>query len=93
MPHATEVGIRPSQMELDGDLAPPERGKAAPTFLPMSIVAKRLDWMDQDVRRPRPADIALQGTRTPPQKRGTAAPTFRYLIVYCGQKVAHLSYC
>jgi len=39
----TEVGLGPGHivLELDGDLAPTERGTAAPTFRPMSIVAKR----------------------------------------------------
>jgi len=92
MPHATKVGIRPSQMELDGDLALPERGKAAPLFCPCLL---RLDWMDQDVRRYASArrHCITGDSNSPPQKRDTAAPTFRPLIVYCGQKVAHLSYC
>jgi len=43
MPLATEVGLGPGNVVLDGDPAPPtERGTAAPpTFQPMSIVAKR----------------------------------------------------
>ena len=40
-----EVGLSPGHIVLDGDLAlPPQKeGTAAPTFQPMSIVAKRLD--------------------------------------------------
>jgi len=38
----THVGLGPGHIVLDGDLAPPtERGTAAPTFRPMSIVAER----------------------------------------------------
>jgi len=37
-----EVGLGPSHIVLDGDpAAPTERGTAAPTFRPMSIMAKR----------------------------------------------------
>jgi len=36
------VGLGPGDIVLDGDLAPPtERGMAAPTFRPMSVVAIR----------------------------------------------------
>jgi len=37
MPFGTDVGLGPGHIVLDGDTALP----AAPTFLPMSIVAKR----------------------------------------------------
>jgi len=36
-----EVGLGPGHIVIDGDPAPPERGMAAPSFRPMSIVAKR----------------------------------------------------
>jgi len=42
MPLGTEVGLGPGHIVLDGDPAPIERGTEAPTFLPVSIVAKRL---------------------------------------------------
>ena len=43
LPHGTEVGLHPGNIVLDVDPASPpmERGTAAPTFWPMSIVAKR----------------------------------------------------
>jgi len=41
MPLGTEVGLGPSDIVLDGDPAPLEMGTAAPTFRPMSVVAKR----------------------------------------------------
>jgi len=44
MPLGTEVGLCPDHIVLDGDSAPPpkKRGTAAPTFRPMSILAKRI---------------------------------------------------
>jgi len=41
MPLGMEVGLGLGDIVLDGDPAPPERGTAAPSFRPMSIVAKR----------------------------------------------------
>ena len=43
MPLGTEVGLGPGDIVLYGDPAPPpmERGTAAPTFWPVSIVAKQ----------------------------------------------------
>jgi len=40
---ATEVGLGPGDILLDGDLDLTERGTAAFHFPPMYIVAKRLD--------------------------------------------------
>ena len=37
----TQVGLGPGEIVLDVDPAPPDRGTAAPTFLPMSLMAKR----------------------------------------------------
>jgi len=43
MPLGTEVGLDPGDIVLDGDPAPPtEKGKAPPTFRPMSTVAKQV---------------------------------------------------
>ena len=46
MPLGTDVGLSPHDIELDGNPAPrsPKRGRSPlPNFLPMTIVAKRLD--------------------------------------------------
>jgi len=45
MPLAKEVGLGAGYIVLDGDPAPlpPKKGTQAPTFWPMSVVAKRLD--------------------------------------------------
>jgi len=42
MPLNTEVNLGPGDVVLDGVRTPPKRG-TAPSFRPMSIVAKRLD--------------------------------------------------
>ena len=42
MPLGMEVGLGPVDFVLDGDPAPPKKG-TAPNYLPMSVVAKRLD--------------------------------------------------
>jgi len=56
-------------------------------------------WMDQDVTwhggrpRPKPHYVRWASSSAPPlQKWGTAA-TYFSVHVYCGQTVAHLSYC
>jgi len=38
-----EVGLAPGLMVLDGTQFPHKRDTAAPTFRPISVVAKRLD--------------------------------------------------
>ena len=44
MPLGMEVGLGPGDFVLDGDPAPsPQGAQLPPSFLPMSIVAKRLD--------------------------------------------------
>ena len=44
MPIGTEVGVGPGDIVVDGDpaLPLPKRGTTAPTFQPMSVVAKWL---------------------------------------------------
>jgi len=54
----------------------------------MSVVAKRPLSMEVDLG---PGDVVLDGDPALPE-RGTAAPFFS-AHVYCGQTVAHLSYC
>jgi len=45
MPLGAEVGLSPSDIVLDGDLAPlPQKGGGAPNFQPMSIVASTARW-------------------------------------------------
>jgi len=40
MPLSTEVGLGPGHIVLDGDPAAPQKRGTAPSFRPMSIVAK-----------------------------------------------------
>jgi len=40
-----------------------------------------------------PGDTVLDEDPAPPTERGTAAPPHFLAHVYCGQTVAHLSYC
>jgi len=52
MPLGREVRLGPGDVVLDGD--PPsshERGTAAPTFRPVSLVAKPSSWMDDDATK------------------------------------------
>jgi len=48
----TEVGLGPGDIVLDGDPAIPERAQSPlPNFLPMSVVAKRMDGSRCDLVR------------------------------------------
>jgi len=52
MPLGSKVGLDPSDIVLDGEmetkLSPPRKGSRAPNFRPISSVATRLEWIDQD---------------------------------------------
>jgi len=96
MPFGTEVGLGSGDIVLDNDLAPPKRGTALP-FRRMSIVAKHLDGS----RCPMPLgtkvglvpdDIVLDGAQLWQLPQKGHGPQFSS-HVYCGQTVAHLSYC
>jgi len=74
MPPGTEVGLGQGHIVLDGDQLPRKKGTSAPTFRPISIVAKLLG-LDQDATwyrgRPRPWPHYVRwGTQLP--QRGTA---------------------
>jgi len=99
MPVGTEAGLGPGDTVLHGDPAPPtERDTAAPTFRPISIVAKRLDrkplgsWYGG---RPRPVRHCVTwGPQLPPTERGTAAPlTFRPTVLWHGRPSQQLLSC
>jgi len=91
-PLGMQVSLDPSDIVLDGD--PAALPKRAPNFRPMSIVAKRLDQarvpLSMEVGLG-PGHIVLHGDPAPPPKRSTALHFSAH--VYCGQTVAHLSYC
>jgi len=62
----------------------------------MSVVAKRLDgWIKMPLGTEvglDPGHIVLGGDPAPPWKGQSSPPLFS-ARVYCGQMVAHLSYC
>jgi len=61
----------------------------------MSVLAKQLDWIKMPLGTEvglGPRRIVLDGHLQLFPERGTAAPPFS-AHVYCGQTVAHLSYC
>jgi len=93
-----EVGLGPGHIVLDGDSAPsPQKGtQQPPSFWPMSIVVKTARWIKMPLGMEvglGPGDIVLDGDPAPfPPKRATAPPPF-LARVYCGEMVAHLSYC
>jgi len=89
-----EVGLGPGHIVLDGDPAPtPQKGGTAPppNFRPMLWPN---DWMDEDAtwyEKFNPGSIVLHGDPALPSQKGHN-PQFS-ARVYCGQTVAHLSYC
>jgi len=94
----TQIGLGPGHILLDGDAAPSQRrGQSpppSPIFSPCLLWSN--GWMDQDATwyedwpwlRPH---CVTWGSSSP--KRGTAPPPQFSAHVYCGQTVAHLSYC
>jgi len=97
MPLGMEVGLDPSDIVLDGDPAPlPKKGaEPSPIFGPCLLWPN--GWMDQDATwcegRPRPRPHCVTwGPSSPPPGKKRHSPQF-LAHVYCGQTVAHLSYC
>ena len=85
MPLDVELGLDPSDIVLDGDPGPssPKKG-TAPSFLPMSIVAKRLHRSRCQVceGRPRPRPHwARWGPSSPSPEKGAQPPNFRSMFV------------
>ena len=95
MPLGMEVGLGPGHIVLDRDPArPPTKKDSSPQLSAHVCCAQTAEWikMQHDVEVGIDAsDNVLHGDPDAPAKRGTA-PNFR-LNVYCGQTVAHLSYC
>jgi len=91
MKPGTEVGLGSGHIVLDGDLVPP-KGAQPPIF--GTCLSWTNNWMDEDATwcggkpRPRPHCVRIQL----PLKRGHTTPHFS-AHVFCGQAVAHLSYC
>ena len=84
----------PGHIVLDGDPAPlPHRRTAAPQFLAHVCCGQTAGWIKMPLGMEvglGPGHIVLDGDPAPPQKGHS--PQFS-TQVYCGQTVAHLSYC
>ena len=88
-----QVGLGPGHIVLDGDPArPPEKGGHSLQFSAHVRCSQTAGWIKMPLGTEvslGPGDIMLDRAQLPPPKKGHA-PTFR---LYCGQTVAHLSYC
>jgi len=78
IPHGLEVGLGRGHIVLDGDVVPSlKKGTAAPNFLPMSIMDKRLDRSTCHLvqgYRPRPTRHCVRWGLSPPQEKGAQQP-------------------
>jgi len=81
MPLGMELCLGPGDCVLDGDSAAILKKGAeppSPNFLPMFIVSKRLEWMDQDGTcrggRPQPRRLCIRWGPSPPPKKGAQPP-------------------
>ena len=96
MPHGTEVGLGPHDIVLCGDPAPPYKGHSYPLhthFMAHVYCGQMAGWIKMPLVTKvglRTGHIVLHGDTASPI-RGTA-PQFS-AHVYCGQRIAHLSYC
>jgi len=90
IPHGREVGLGPDHIVLDGNPSPSKKGPIPSLFGPcMFIVAKRLYGSRCQLVRLSPGHIVLHWDPAPPKGH---SPQFS-AHVFCGQTVAHLSYC
>ena len=91
MPLSMEVGLGPSDIVLDGDLAPiplPQKGPEPPFFGPYLL--RPNGWMNQDATwygdRPRPRRLCVGwGSSSPSPKRGGERSPQYSAHVRCGQ--------
>jgi len=94
MPLSIEVGFDPGQIALDGDPASPKRG-TTPNFRSMLLWPN--GWMDQDASWYEvgldAGHIVLDGDPALPPRKGHRSRLLFSARIYCGQTVAHLSYC
>jgi len=92
MPLGTMVGLGPGNIVLDADPATPQE-EQPPVFGRYLLWPN--GWMDQDATwyegRPRPRPYRITWGSSIPSQKGHS-PHFS-AHVYCGQTVAHLSYC
>jgi len=99
MPLGTELGLGPGDIVLDEDPAPPKQGNS-PHFSAHVYCGQTAGWIKMPLGTKvgfGPGHIVLDGNPptqllTHPPNRGGQSPQFSAHI-YCGQTVAHLSYC
>jgi len=94
MPLGTEIGLGPGHIVLDGDPSPPKR-----THRQFSSHDYNCRQAARWIKIPYgtkvsigPGHVVLGGDPAPPPRKGAQPPQFSAHI-YCGQTVAHLSYC
>ena len=88
-----EVGLSSGNIVFDGTELHPKRGTHT-QFVAHVCCGQKARWIKTPLGtevRLGPGDIVLDGAQLPPQKKGHG-PQFS-AHVYCGQRVAHLSYC
>ena len=90
----TQVGLGPGHIVLDGDAAPPKKGHN-PQFSAHVRCGQTAGW----IKMPSwygalgPGDFVLDWDPASPPLRKRHSSSFFSAAVYCGQMVAHLSYC
>jgi len=102
MPLGTEVGLSPDHcvrrvpvyhIVLDGDPAPHQRDTAPPPIFGPCQTGR---WIKMPLATEvdlSPGHIVLNGDPAAPPRKGHSRPPLFSAHVYCGQTVAHLSYC
>jgi len=87
-----EAGLGPGHIALDGDPAP-SKGAQPPIFGPYPLYDQTAGWikmpLSTEVNLIGSGDFVLYGDPAPPPVGAWHSSAH----VYCGQTVAHLSYC
>jgi len=89
------VGVGPGHGVLNGDPPPPKKGHSSPQFSSHVYFGQTTGWIKTALGKEvdlGPGHTVLDRAQLP-RERGTTAPTLFSAHVYCGQTVAHLSYC
>jgi len=80
------VGLGPGHIVYGDPALPPKKRAAAPDFRPMSVVAKRPDWIKMPLGREvnlGPGNIVFDGDPAPslsPEKGDTAPPFLAHVL-------------
>jgi len=88
MPLGMEVGLGPGHIMLDGDPAPlPKKGAQPPPFSADVCCGQTAEWIKM------PLDTRPHSVTWGPSSPLEGESHVYSAHVYCGQTVAHLSYC